>query len=266
MEKQIKWPWEKVYIINLDTMKHRYKKLVKSLKKNNISKNIKRISGVYGIKELPYGKDIESSDNKNLKWTYIEKMNENLKKKGLMHYKIGIKYPYLKPGQIGHLLSFIKTLKHAQKYNYKSILILEDDAVIMDNFVNNFKTAYKYVPDNWDLIYVGLPDIHLRIDKPVKINKYVCKLNGIKLYNKSTKYKRMKYNTYQNAIWGTHAIIMNRKCIDIFLDKVLPLKIPSDVLLGRLSTTHKLINSYYLCNNLIKESSTTFQYSTTSDI
>ena len=47
MEKQIKWPWEKVYIINLDMMKHRYKKLVKSLKKNNISKNIKRISVIF---------------------------------------------------------------------------------------------------------------------------------------------------------------------------------------------------------------------------
>ena len=72
------------------------------------------------------------------KWILIEKMNEELKK-NIIHPKIGLKYPYLKPGQIGHLLSFIKTLKDAQKYNYKSILFLEDDALIVDNFEKNLK-------------------------------------------------------------------------------------------------------------------------------
>jgi GR25 family glycosyltransferase involved in LPS biosynthesis len=263
-----KWPWDRVYIINLDIMKYRYNNLVKMLEKEKITKNVKRISAVHGIKVLPYGKEIESTDDTNLKWKYIEKMNEILKKKNLIHLKMGIKYPYLKPGQIGHLLSFIKTLKHAQKYNYKSILILEDDAVIVNNFKEKFKKIFPYIPKDWDLLYLGVNNWHLDHEKPININKYICKLKGIRLKykKKASNYRKMRYNTYNGGIWGTHALLMNRKCIDIFLDKVSPLTIPSDILLGRLSTYYNLINAYYICDQLINESSTIENISTTDNI
>ena len=268
MSKNNSWPWDRVYVINLDSMIKRYNILKNKIIKENISNNIKRISAVHGIKELPFGKEIEDTDDIDRKWILIEKMNEELKKKNIIHPKMGLKYPYLKPGQIGHLLSFIKTLKDAQKYNYKSILFLEDDALIVDNFEKKFKKMFKYVPKDWDLIYLGVHKWHLNKQKPKKINKFVCTLDGIHLKeNKNaSKYRKMRNKSYQGAIWGTHALIMNRKCIDLFIEKAFPLTIPSDILLGRLSTFYKLINAYYFCNELVKESSSIENISTTDQI
>ena len=56
----------------------------------------------------------------------------------------------------------------------------------------------------------------------------------------------MRNKSYQGAIWGTYVLIMNRKCIDLFIEKPFIGSIPSDILLGRLSTYYKLINGYYL--------------------
>ena len=99
--------WDKIYILNLEHQKYKFDKIVESLKKNKITKNIKRFIGVYGLKECPYGKEIENAESINDKWLFAEKMNHALQKKNIIHHKVGTKYDYLRPGEIGHLLSFI---------------------------------------------------------------------------------------------------------------------------------------------------------------
>ena len=51
-----KWPWDKVYVINLDSEK-RMKLIDKELKRLNIKYT--RISATNGFEKFPYGKEVK---------------------------------------------------------------------------------------------------------------------------------------------------------------------------------------------------------------
>ena len=184
-------------------------------------------------------------------------MNHKLQDENIVHNKVGKKYGYLRPGEIGHLLSFIKIMKDALKKKYKNILIFEDDAVIEDDFKNIFLRSYEKLPNDWDIVYLGIHQFHFKLtSKPNNINKYICNLKGI--FN-------LKNKTKHGSIYGTHALLLNRKAIKAFLKAALPLKLPSDVIMGQIITVHKLIKGYYMCKlninqeNYDREKSTTAQ-------
>ena len=240
------WPWDHVYVLNLDHFPDKWKKIKKTLKKNGIINNVKRISAVYGLKECPFGKEILESNNKETKWKYVDKMNDELIKKNIIHKDVGSKYKRLRPGEIGHLLSFIKIFKDAIDKNYHRILLLEDDAIIKDDFKNKFIKAYKYMPNDWNLIYLGVHPFHIKMTgKQPKINKHICKLKG-RFYSKKHPFKK-------GGIYGTHAMILDRYAIKQWLKKAVPLHLASDVIMGQLTTIHKLIKSYYICEDLVSQ-------------
>ena len=175
----LEWPWDHVYVLNLDHFPEKWNKIKLNLIKNDIIDNVERVSAVYGLKECPFGKEIQKSSDKETKWKYVDKMNDELIKRKIVHKKVGIKYKRLRPGEIGHLLSFKKIFKDALKNKYHRILILEDDSILVDNFKNEFIEAYKYMPNDWNLIYLGLHPLHLKLTgKQTKINKHICKVKG----------------------------------------------------------------------------------------
>jgi GR25 family glycosyltransferase involved in LPS biosynthesis len=66
--------------------------------------------------------------------------------------------------------------KHMQTYfdiainEFDSALILEDDAVIVNNFVNRFNDYLSRTPDDWDLIFIGSGcDLRIRDTEPGKV-------------------------------------------------------------------------------------------------
>ena len=70
-------------------------------------------------------------------------------------------------GALGCMLSHIKVLKHALQNNYKTILILEDDFIIVNNFIKKIETYFSSIKNTnikWDFIYLG--------KKQGKLNKY----------------------------------------------------------------------------------------------
>tara|TARA_B110000967_G_C18682474_1_gene458815 strand:+ start:69 stop:824 length:756 start_codon:yes stop_codon:yes gene_type:complete len=107
----------KVYVINLKKSKSRKKHIINELKKQKI-KNYEIIDAVNGaVLSL---KELRSK-------TYKNKYNNN---------PWNIK---MSPGQIGCSLSHIKVYKIFIKTKFKIALILEDDAIFIDNFKNNLK-------------------------------------------------------------------------------------------------------------------------------
>tara|TARA_R100000322_G_scaffold122976_1_gene80097 strand:- start:4127 stop:5431 length:1305 start_codon:yes stop_codon:yes gene_type:complete len=79
----------------------------------------------------------------------------------------------LLPGEVGCYKSHFDILNDAFDNKYESILILEDDVVFVDNFSDKFFEGYKYIPDDWEMIYLGCNH-----KKPyTRINDYVVKCN-----------------------------------------------------------------------------------------
>lgn len=244
-----KWPWEKVYVLNLDKDKEKWKEIKKQL--NALSINADRFSAVSGLDKFPFGKKIKKEKNITKKWNFIEKMNEKLKKEGHVHKDVGNKnkYPYMRPGELGHLASFVKIFQEIVTKGYEQILILEDDSVFTDNFRKKFYGSYEMLPEDWDLLYLGVNQIHLdSTRKPEKVNSKVCILKPIIPKNPKKKYK-------YGAIYGTHAMLIKRKVAKEWLHFAYPFRYASDIVMGKIINKYKKINAYYPCEQLVEASS-----------
>ena len=70
-----------------------------------------------------------------------------------------IEKPYYWTGDCGALgcyLSHKNIIKQAiDNYPDQDLLIFEDDAIFIEDFVNKFEKLIHGVPDNWDMIYLG---------------------------------------------------------------------------------------------------------------
>lgn len=84
----------------------------------------------------------------------------------------------LKPGEIGLINTIVRLLQQAIKDNYDSVLILEDDVVFTPE-INTIYEDFKYVPENWDMIYFGgNHNFHNKghFPQPIQINEKIIKL------------------------------------------------------------------------------------------
>tara|TARA_B110000037_G_C17024757_1_gene466876 strand:+ start:234 stop:1016 length:783 start_codon:yes stop_codon:yes gene_type:complete len=186
------------YFINMDINKFRLNYLTKQLKDNGIKINrFKAYSG------------------KNL--NRIELINNNYLT------KINI----LKDGQLGCAYSHCKLLEKIQNENIKYALILEDDVIIPKNFKKQIKNILNYLPNEWDLLYLGGCNIKGKL-----INKYFIK------------------PTINNNLYNlcAHAYIINKKSINKILKIIKPMTIPID---NQLRDNFKNINVYFVNPNII---------------
>jgi GR25 family glycosyltransferase involved in LPS biosynthesis len=114
---------DKIYIINLEKDIDRWSVINKQCKINNLK--IERFNAIYG-KELP-------NDHFDIKKYFPENH-------------------YLTPGQIGCALSHIKIWEEAYQNNYEYIFILEDDAIIPNNFIERVTPILNSLPKDWDYL------------------------------------------------------------------------------------------------------------------
>lgn len=61
----------------------------------------------------------------------------------------------LLPGETGAFVSHVKALQYGYDSKFDSILIMEDDIELTDNFAVKFDERIKKVPSDWDVIYFG---------------------------------------------------------------------------------------------------------------
>jgi len=167
--------FSKIYCINLDNRPDRYKQCLVEFKKLNII--VEHVSGIDG------------------KPIFISGINRNA-------------------GNYGLLLTNIKIIKSAIFNKYNNILILEDDVIFNNDFYKFFNDKIQYLPNNWDLLYLGGNNMFqwgkynlITGDKNFKITK--------------ENYKTLNYELCKTT-WTqtTHAVGINSKFYKILLESI----------------------------------------------
>lgn len=124
-EELVQIEWDNIFIINLERRSDRKIDMIKKLKSRNIS-GYEFINGIDGIE--PH---------------IIEKYNE---------LKNNHKTQIVSSGHFACLLSHIKAIGEAKSRGYSNIMILEDDVVLCDDFINQLK---KINIPSYDMVYLG---------------------------------------------------------------------------------------------------------------
>jgi len=116
----------------------------------------------------------------------------------------------LRKGEIGCYLSHVNLLKHLDTLNAppnEGHLILEDDIKIDDDFVRSWNNSFKTVPEDWDIIFIGLL--------------------GNKVNNVSNGIGKPEWIT------GTHAYVVKHSSIPRILQSLKGFNEPIDEVYGR---------------------------------
>jgi GR25 family glycosyltransferase involved in LPS biosynthesis len=155
-----------LYYINMDKRTDRREHMDKQLAKFNICAT--RIAGVDGS-ELPW------------------------------HPNLGPVSTYWNHGALGYCLSYRNVIIDAIKHNYQRILIMDDDAVLTDNFLEILEKAYNSLPTDWHILYLAAN--HSKESMP-------------------TEKERVTENLYRlkGGSVGSHALILNRPSFDTIMN------------------------------------------------
>ena len=180
--------YDMVYIINLKKNKTNKLKSLIQLKNNNF-KNYKLV---------------DACDGKN---KYYSKLYQSVTK-NMTEEDITFNF---QKGALGCLLSHIECINDAKKNNYKTILILEDDFIIIDNYNEEITSLFNNIDNKWDMIYLGKKQIG-EIDN--NDNYYVYSPN--------------------NKTYGTHALLIKNTLFDSILNITNKIVNPIDISLQKI--------------------------------
>jgi len=164
----------KVYICHWKKLKDRKNEIIKILKEENILQ--------YEFNEK-YDKD---------EWDIDE-----LKK--IHPYAFG-KTPsgrYLNDSEISLLLKHYDIIRELSSNNVEYVLVLEDDAILCDDFLDNLEKCFNELPKDWDLVWVGT----------------CCDLHEPKIKNK------LVYKTKRGSRC-THAYLISKSCANKILNNI----------------------------------------------
>jgi GR25 family glycosyltransferase involved in LPS biosynthesis len=129
--------------------------------------------------------------------------------------------PYRNFGNIGLILTNIQILKHAQKQNLPQILIMEDDVYFTPE-INNIESLISYVPQDWDMLYIGgNHNYHNKGHRaqPIPVNEKVLKLQHT---------------------FTTHCVGIKSHMYDVLLDHLSTLANPIDVIYVNIQKTYNV--------------------------
>lgn len=143
-----------IYCINMNKSKSRWNKILNICNKQSIA--IKRFPAING-KKL----DINS-----------------LLKNKIISTKLKRNHPTSFQGSVGCYLSHLNLWKKFNKLSIDYFIVIEDDIILEKQFMNLFYMKLKYVPDDWDILYLGATRACGK-----KINSHVLKVNYRKCKN-----------------------------------------------------------------------------------
>lgn len=160
-----------------------------------------------------YEKD--SKRYKNVYDNIIPILNSNIQKavdgntdeleEKLGNRKINKKFmSFCRRGQIACLLSHIEVWKKIIQNNVEKMLVLEDDAVLTDDFIGNFRLMYDELPKNWDFVYLYIhPDCKRNVDDKYKYINIGFKTYGTVGYLITNNTAKELINLFENNITTT---------------------------------------------------------------
>ncbi len=208
----------KIFIINMDKDKDRYKKIIKHYQNSDLSnERIYRYSAVVGKKVAPE------------KWLTPDALNilRLIEKNGYRTHHHNITR-----GGIGCFLShynLAKQLANDQRHNM--YLVFEDDTAILPNTYQQIKQSLKQAPDNWDLLMF-----------------YTIRAVG---HSENKTFHKLK------SFWGTNCYLINKQGAKKFVEEVDKNKIDGqvDCYLSKMIQQDK-INIYSTKTHFVSSNST----------
>lgn len=171
---------------------------------------------IYGLEaEWVTQFDKEDIDFNNIPLNYLTPMNIPGHHRNLKQSEISLLYKH-------------QYILNDMKDKYSNVLVLEDDALFCDDFLNKFNEDMESLPDNFDIIWVGS----------------CCNLHAKKKENKSF-YK-------ENGSRCTHGYMINIKCVDKVLEYMNINNYPCDFMYNKIIEKYNLEN-YWLEPDLISQ-------------
>jgi len=162
----------KIYCINLDKRKDKWE-LVSKHNKKKTNKDIIRVSGIDGY---------SLGATKRILKLYKNCFSQY--KKGVMNYG-------MRAGVVGCALSHIKTWIHILYSEEDHAVVIEDDAVLENDFDKKLEQVYNEIgDDDWDIVFLGLHPTNKSVNlfyaetyEKVKVNDMGKDFESINLHN-----------------------------------------------------------------------------------
>jgi len=119
--------------------------------------------------------------------------------------------------------------------SYNSILVLEDDVHLVDNYKDKFIEFYQNVPDNWEILNLGF-----HICSNIEMDIPTQPIAG-------------KFINNESSLIGTHAMAYKKQTFDPILNGLNTNDLPIDLFL--LNNMYKDFNTYYPTTRIFMASS-----------
>ena len=134
-----------------------------------------------------------------------------------------------KNGSIACFISHFSLWKKLKNESGEVFLIFEDDCMVLPNFKNNLNNIYKFVPTDWDMLWLG----HGKLK-----GKYINKNILVPLNNPG-----VGYNSEH------HCYLIKKSSINKLLKILLPINsfLPKD---SKIRKNFDKFNAYFVKNNL----------------
>jgi glycosyl transferase family 25 len=237
--------YDKIYVVSIErNLNLRLEKLKENLK----GINYEIFLGVDG-KELSHEEIFNLYDDelakKYLKEYFLYRYNEVIERSFFI-------------GEIGVSLSHLKVYKDIIKNEYEKVLILEDDAVFVNNNQYLIENILNDIPSDCELFYWGYRwyDSESKLSRLMRIYiktpfNYIKNIFGVKSENFNDRYpKPFKRNVWKSGYHtGSHAYAITLNTAKFLLEENTPVKMISDQLFATLVKESKL--KAYVANPLI---------------
>jgi len=94
-------------------------------------------------------------------------------------------YPKWYPHQFAVTFTHLELMKKLKKEKKINILVLEDDILLKENNLSYLESQYDIIKNNFDLLYLGMVNVHIDYDKFLKpnITNHLYKLQRKSLYS-----------------------------------------------------------------------------------
>ena len=214
----------KTYVIHYSKLNERKESLKKILIHENINNNVQWI-------DYPNREELVTNITKKNEYYHSEK--NTWKKKYEIINKSGFYPPYenvLSDGIIANGISHILTWTSILHSDHDFALILEDDVILINNFLDLLYEYMIQLPPSWDILFIG--------------NEF----NDKKPYQRGKNIYTKQYSR------TTDGYIIRKKTIQKIISDIVPFTLPIDHELGYWIIKLKL-NVYHAFPGLIKQGS-----------